>query len=89
MSAEQDIADGQRMKALLGDPVFVAAVEKVRQKHYAEFTGAKTHGASVGAWGKGQALNDLLQELQAVASNGDRASIEASHKAKFGSGKSK
>jgi hypothetical protein len=81
MSAEQDIEAGQRMKALLADPVFAAAVEKVRQKHYQEFTTAKTHGASVGAWGKGQALNDLLQELQAVVGNGDRASIEAKRQA--------
>ena len=76
MDSETPIEDGQRIKAILADPVFSRAVDKVRKKHFDEFQGAATHGASVGAWARGRALNDLLAELQAVVSNGVVASVE-------------
>ena len=77
MIEETPIEDGERMKALLADPLFQKAVTKVREKHFSEFQAAATHGASVGAWSRGRALNDLLAEMQAVVGNGIVASDEA------------
>lgn len=69
----QAVSDGQRMKVLVEDPVFVRAQETLRKRLFDEWKAAPSPVVREECWLKQHALDELVRELRIVIGSGELA----------------
>jgi hypothetical protein len=78
----QAIADAAIVKQFLANEVIDAALKRVAATIYQEFRDADSSEERVTAWARAKALEDVLNELHAVKSAGEREATESEKRAR-------
>lgn len=75
------IQDGQRVKAWLDDELMKGVFKTVAANIYNDFRAADSSEKRVTAWARANALEGIINEMQAIVSAGEREKLESDKRA--------
>jgi aryl-alcohol dehydrogenase-like predicted oxidoreductase len=82
MSAEQKIRDAMRVREIMKDEVFVAALAGLKWRNYDEFENAASSEDRIRAQAKAVVLRDFLDAFQVVLDSGELEVLKIAEQAK-------